>query len=190
MTSTTYSHDKLPETVIKLLQNGKFVHLGTADITGIPDVALMNYYYLPAHELYTLRDANGPEEDAVNNTHIILSTPITSVKYQNISQNPNVSLLFHDWTTAKALYKPDLNSNLLSLLHSLNQTELSQVSATLRGKTKIVDDEKELAYYKDLLKKENPDAKVYIDGDENSIILVQITHAKVCDTQNHVSSYD
>lgn len=178
MTSAT----KLPEKVIQLLQNGKFVHLGTASKEAIPEVSLMNYYYLPSNELYRKEDGTNP--------YIILATGKSSLKYQNISQNPNVSLLFHDWTTAKTLYNTDPSSNLLNLLQSLNHTELSQVSATLKGSAKIVDDSSELTYYKELLKKENPDAKCYIDGDENAIILVTVTNTKVCDSENHISSYN
>lgn len=197
MSSITYKHDQLPQSVVSLLQQGKFVHLGTANTAGIPDVALMNYYYLASHELYTPESSEtGPAvgKAAEEHTYIILATKKTSVKYKNISENPNVSLLFHDWTTAKNMYKkPESSngdsSNLFKLLQNLNQTELSEVSATLSGQAKIVTNEKELAYYKTKLLKENPDAEVYIAGEENSIVLVKITSAKVCDTQNHQKVY-
>ncbi|CCH42647.1 Pyridoxamine 5'-phosphate oxidase [Wickerhamomyces ciferrii] len=199
MSSRTYKHDELPSSVISLLESGKFVHLGTADLKGLPDVALMNYYYLPSHELYNKKPIDGEETgplDPTNSkehTYIILSTKKCSVKYINIEQNPNVSLLLHDWTTAKNLFKRndlvDDQSNLFKILHDLNQSELSQVSATLSGQATILKNKDELNFYKSKLLQENPDAKIYIDGDENSIILVQILSAKVSDSEAHLSTY-
>lgn len=199
MSSTTYKHDELPQSVISLLESGKFVHLGTADTKGLPDVALMNYYYLPSHELYSpksIDNETGPVDPSQSreHTYIILATGKNSVKYKNIEQNPNVSLLFHDWTTAKNLFKrnevQEDKSNLFKMLQELNQSELSQVSATLSGNAKILSNEDELDYYKTKLLKENPDAKVYVDGKDNSIVLVQITSAKVCNSENQTNVYN
>jgi hypothetical protein len=195
MSSITYKHDQLPQSVLNLLEGGKYVHLGTATTAGVPDVALMNYYYLPSHELYSPESTEtGPEVDPISkeHTYIILASGKTSLKHKNISENANVSLLLHDWTTAKNFNKQNASnehSNLHRLLKNLNQSELSQVSATLSGLAKIVTDADELDYYKTKLLEENPDAKVYISGDENSIILVKITNAKVCDSQNHLETY-
>lgn len=194
MSSVTYKHDQLPQSVLHLLGDGKYVHLGTASTSGVPDVALMNYYYLPSKELYTPESSEaGPEVDPISkeHTYIILASAKSSVKYKNISENPNVSLLLHDWTTAKKnLGKSDLTdqSNLLKLLKNLNQSELSQISATLSGLAKIVSNADELEYYRNKLLAQNPDAKVYI-AEENSIILVKITTAKVCDKENHLKMY-
>lgn len=201
MASIIYKHDELPKSVVTLLEKGKFVHLGTADLKGLPDVALMNYYYLPSHELYSSTPIEGNETGPVESynsqehTYIILATGKSSVKYKNIEQNPNVSLLFHDWTTAKNIFQNNDasnldQSNLFKVLQSLNQTELSQVSATLSGNCKIIKNNDELNYYKSKLLKENPDAKVYIEGEDSSIILVQITSAKVCDSDNNTSVYN
>jgi len=200
MSSRTYNHDELPDQVVTLLQTGKFVHLGTADLKGLPDVALMNYYYLPSHELYTKKSIGGEETGPIEpteskeHTYIILATGKNSAKYKNIAENPNVSLLFHDWISANNLFKKsgssDDQSNLFKILKDLNQSELSQVSATLSGNAKIVSSKEELDYYKTKLLKENPDAEKYIGGCENSIILVQITSAKVCDSESHTATYN
>lgn len=198
MAIKTYKHDELPHSVVSLLQNGKFVHLGTADLKGLPEVALMNYYYLPSHELYTIEtDETGPVEpsNSKEHTYIIMATRKSSLKYKNIEENPNVSLLFHDWTTAKNIFKnddatKDDQSNLFKVLQNLNQSELSQVSATLSGSAKIITHDDELTYYKTKLLNENPDAKTYIECDNNSILLIQITSAKVCDSDNNTSTYN
>lgn len=197
MSSVTYKHDQLPQSVISLLETGKYVHLGTANEDAIPEVSLMNYYYLPSKELYSPEaEEEGPEVDVISkqHTYVILASSKLSLKYKNISVNPHVSLLFHDWTTAKSNFKaPSDNSedqsNILTLLKNLNQSELSRVSATLSGLARIVSNGAELNYYKTKLLEENPEAKVYIDGDENAIILVKITSAKVCDEQNNFTVY-
>lgn len=196
MSSTTYKHDQLPQSVVHLLESGKYVHLGTADTELVPEVSLMNYYYLPSKELYSPEcNETGPEVDPISkeHTYVILASGKHSLKYRNIAVNPNVSLLFHDWTIAKNFNKSSEasqdQSNLLKMLRDLNQSELSRVSATLSGKAKILTNTAELEYYKTKLLQENPDAKVYIEGDENSIILVKITSAKVCDSENHLKTY-
>ncbi|KAH3672728.1 hypothetical protein WICMUC_004134 [Wickerhamomyces mucosus] len=196
MATRTFKNAQLPSEVVSLLKSGKLVHLATATKSGIPEVNLMNYHYLAESEIYSKlpKDLDTPESSNTQDQFfIILPTNIDTDKYHHVLENPNVSLLFHDWTTARNIQKSRNDqgeqSNLLRLLQDLNQTELSQVSATLSGDAKIVSDKEELSYYKSLLLEENPDSKVYVEGDENSIILVKIKGAKICDSHNNQVTY-
>lgn len=180
---------QLPSSVSNLLKSAKYLHLATATTRGVPEVTLMNYHYLPGHELPTVNDNSEKNEEK---NYILLSSE-KSVQYINILQNPNVSLLLHDWTVAKTLNKStenDTTSDLFNLLKNLNQSELSKVSATLTGKASVVTDAKDLKFYRDILLRENPEARVYIEGDNNAIILVEITKFKICDYQNNQSTYE
>ncbi|KAH3685911.1 hypothetical protein WICPIJ_003100 [Wickerhamomyces pijperi] len=180
------SSQELPSPVISLLKSAKYVHLATATKDGIPEVTLMNYHYLPSSELPSSCKAS------VSNKSYILLSSEKSVQYFNILQNPNVSLLLHDWTVAKSLNKQEdeAKSDLFKLLQNLNQKELSQLSATLSGKASVVKDSNDLQFFRNILLKENPEAKIYIEGDNNAIILVEITKFKVCDYQNNQTTYD
>lgn len=162
----------------------------------------MNYLYVPVDKSYE-NDRNGNGKD-----YIVFATLTDTEKYRNISDNPMVSLLFHDWITAKNLSvrkhslsqspTPDNNSGgeehpskLLNLLQELNQAELFQMSANLRGSASVVDpSSKESKYYKDLLLRVNPDAHVFIQCDNTVIVKVQIESAKVSDAENNTKVYN
>lgn len=73
----------LSKEVEQLLTNAGFVHLGTCH-NNQPNVTLMNYTYIA-------------DEQA-----IVLTTRKSSTTYVNLSQNPLVSVLVHDWVTARS----------------------------------------------------------------------------------------
>ncbi|CDK29137.1 unnamed protein product [Kuraishia capsulata CBS 1993] len=201
------SEGPFPESVLSLLKKARFVHLATCK-DGFPHVSLMNYTYINAH------DAFGASPHPI----IALSTHTGTQKYENIYSNPHVSLLVHDWVTANSIYKEAIDeeeeeqeeqeepgshnssrngsisstapSKLLQMLQGLNQNELSSVSATLAGEaTILLQPSEEKAYYKRKMLHANPDAKLYIDGDDVAIILVSLTKSRVADIQNNVSEY-
>ncbi|CAL9734509.1 hypothetical protein MOSE0_F00826 [Monosporozyma servazzii] len=197
---------KFPEHLIKLIKTSKYVHLATASRDCIPSVSLMNYTYVPAGQTFQKDD---------NCDYIIFATFDNTEKYINILANPVVSLLFHDWITANSLSAkkrtlsqastprepasqvspltdstPEHPSKLLNLLQQMNQAELNEMSATIRGHAIPIErDSDESNYYKHLLLKTNPDAEVFILGNNTMIIKVKIESAKVTDSENNTSVY-
>lgn len=194
---------KFPQHLADLIKTSKYVHVATASKDGIPSVSLMNYIYVPSSKTYISHDQS--------DDYIIFATLDDTEKYANILANPTVSLLFHDWVTAKnlSLRKHSLSqtptpdpaqpstttgapqsSKLLNLLQELNQAELFQMSATIRGHGTIIDPKSEESkHYKDLLLRANPDAHVFIQSEKTVIVKVKIESAKVTDNENNTSIY-
>ncbi|AQZ18827.1 YLR456W and YPR172W [Zygosaccharomyces parabailii] len=197
--STMSCTDKFPPHLRELVKSSKYVHVATCSRDCVPTVSLMNYIYVPADKTY--------ENNKDENAYIVFATLTNTEKYRNICANPKVSLLFHDWITAKSLSvrkhslsqsptpdQPEPSehpSKLLNLLQELNQAELFQMSANLRGQATVIDPNNgESKYYKDLLLKVNPDAHVFIQGDNTVLVKVQIESAKVSDAENNTSVYN
>lgn len=199
--------DKFPNHLTNLIKTSKYVHLATASTDCIPSVSLMNYTYIPADKTFK---GNSNDKDC----YIIFATFNNTEKYINILSNPIVSMLFHDWITANNLSvkknslsrsatpsqgtpnpaplesSPQHPSKLLNMLQQLNQAELNEMSATIRGHaTPIEPSSDESNYYKDILLKTNPDAKVFILGENTVIVKVKIESAKVTDSENNTSIY-
>lgn len=193
--------EKFPPHLSELIRTSKYVHVATCSKECIPTISLMNYIYVPVDKRY------GVGKDVDNKDSIVFATLTNTEKYRNICDNPKVSLLFHDWITAKNLsvrkhslsQSTDADDNggtqehpskLLNLLQELNQAELFQMSANLRGSASIVDPSSdESKYYKDLLLRVNPDAHVFIQHNDTVIVKVQIEYAKVSDTENNTKVY-
>ena len=112
------------------------LHLATCS-DNIPHVSLMNYTYLP----------NTPYSQT---PIIIMTTPKTSRKTQNLEANTVVSLLVHDWISHRP---PTLNQSgrspspsgpaprsgsLAELLLGMNTASLSRISATINGIAELV----------------------------------------------------
>lgn len=177
----------VPDSVVKLLKSTRFVHLATS-LNDFPHVSLMNYTYYSNNSDY----------------YIIITTPKGTTKYENIVSNPNVSLLVHDWISAKTTEsEPELNGNsgrrrnsLYELLTNLNKTEISSVSVMINGKAKVVDpkeDTESFNFYKSLHKNneliDEQQSKNYIESDDCALVLIKIENIKVTDTNDNVQSY-
>ncbi|KAK1238612.1 hypothetical protein MKX07_004188 [Trichoderma sp. CBMAI-0711] len=128
----------LPTEVVQCLENARFLHLATCT-DNVPNVSLMNYTYLPSSP-YSASPV------------IIMTTNAASRKTTNITTNPNVSLLVHDWvshrppsTTAQGRRlsggggspTPESRSSLATLLLNLNTSAVSSISATIGGAARI-----------------------------------------------------
>lgn len=98
----------------------------------------MNYTYLPS-------SPHSPSEPV-----IVMTTNPASKKMANLTTNPHVSLLVHDWvshrpptTTSRRLsggassVSPS-RSSLASLLLNLNTSAMSSISATINGSARVV----------------------------------------------------
>lgn len=186
------SVEKFPQSLIELIKSSKYVHVATCSNDCQPSVALMNYVYVPSDETFK------PKKDS-SDDYIIFATFEDSDKYQNMLSNPSISLLFHDWIAANNLSMMKHNlfekksnaSKLENFLQELNQTELNQISATITGKAEIINPlTEESSYYKKLLLRANPDADVFILGENTAVVKVKMQRAKVTDIENNVSIYN
>lgn len=171
--------EKLPDNVTSLLKSTRFVHLATC-LNDIPHVTLMNYTYY--------------HKDQVD--MIILTTPKDSIKYENMINNPNVSLLVHDWISAQASEKPqgERRNSLYELLANLNKNEISRVSVMLTGKAEYVDHDSEshefyISLHQNNSKIDQVQAENYIKCADNALFVIKIDSCKVTDTNNKVEEY-
>ncbi|KAK3067694.1 hypothetical protein LTR53_015282 [Teratosphaeriaceae sp. CCFEE 6253] len=137
--------NQLPDEVITCLQNARFLHLATCTANR-PHVSLMNYTYLPAPSLHTPSHPRLPPGPLI----IMTSNP-SSKKTVNLLQNPNVSLLVHDWVSSRP---PNISaresererspagarsSSLANMLMQLNSAAVSSISATINGETTVLE---------------------------------------------------
>lgn len=124
----------LPPEVVQCLENARFLHLATCT-NNQPHVSLMNYTYLPSSQFSTM-------------PVIIMTTNPSSKKMNNVVENPNVSLLVHDWVSHRPPTQhrrpsggspgPEHRSSLASLLLNLNTSAMSSISATINGTASLV----------------------------------------------------
>ncbi|KAI0125376.1 hypothetical protein BJ170DRAFT_501130 [Xylariales sp. AK1849] len=136
----------LPPEVVQCLENARFLHLATCT-NNQPHVSLMNYTYLPS-----TRYSSAPV--------IVMTTNPSSKKTNNLVENPNVSLLVHDWVSHRPPTQvrrpsggspgPEHRSSLASLLMNMNNSAMSSISATINGTAALVPrGSEEESYYRD-----------------------------------------
>ncbi|KAH6604202.1 hypothetical protein Trco_007648 [Trichoderma cornu-damae] len=123
----------LPAEVVQCLENARFLHLATCT-DNVPNVSLMNYTYLPSSPYSTF-------------PVIIMTTNPASRKAANITTNPNVSLLVHDWVSHRPPTQgrrlsggppsSEASFSLAALLLNLNTSAVSSISATIGGAARI-----------------------------------------------------
>ncbi|KAG7903503.1 hypothetical protein KL935_001035 [Ogataea polymorpha] len=175
---------EIPSSVLHLLQNANFIHLGTC-LNNVPHVSLMNYTLISPEQKY--HDKTG------KNHYLLISTPKDTQKYHNLSQNPQCSILVHDWTTSTKASGVSRHGQLLRFLEDLNQSELCELSCNLTGYVEQVFDEDEdsdeTKYYRDLHIKSNPDAKPFLENKGAALLLIKIELSKVVDSNFNISKY-
>lgn len=152
----------------------------------------MTYTYVPA----------GHGKPYTDGAVVVLATKRDTQKYENILHNPNVSLLIHDWVTARTVGQGDGAPSgpsagttsgsspygLAQYLQKLNQAELSSVSATLDGHATLTKGDEAEFFRQKILAHNSREARCFIEDAE--IVLVHITSATVANSRNQVESYD
>ena len=106
----------------------------------------MNYTYLPAPS------ASVPSHPRLpSGPLIIMTSNPSSKKTLNLIQNPNVSLLVHDWVSSRPPNIASSNererspvgarssSTLANMLMQLNSAAVSSISATMNGETTVLE---------------------------------------------------
>ncbi|KAK7962845.1 pyridoxamine 5'-phosphate oxidase [Apiospora aurea] len=191
----------LPPEVVQCLDNARFLHLGTCT-NNQPHVSLMNYTYLPSSPYST------------EPTIIMTSNP-SSKKANNLVENPNVSLLVHDWVSHRPPTQgrrpsggspgPEHRSSLASLLQDMNASALSSTSATMNGvATLIPPGSDEERYYREQHLENNTfdteagaeqsrsredGGSVFLAGEEVRVIVVKIRDVRTSDWKGVVRDY-
>jgi hypothetical protein len=193
----------LPPEVDNCLVNARFLHLATCT-NNTPHVSLMNYTYL--------RPSASPYSSV---PLIIMTTNPSSKKWTNLSSNPSVSLLVHDWVSHRPPTSarrpsggspgPEHRSSLASLLLNLNTSAVSSISATINGEARLVEpgSEEERFYRKAHLENntfegEGPafgasggaEEQQSVEEEEDvRVIVVGIRDVRISDYKGNVSDY-
>lgn len=195
----------LPLEVVQCLENARFLHLATCT-DNVPHVSLMNYTYLPSSPY-----SNSPV--------IVMTSNPASRKTNNLVENPNVSLLVHDWSSHRPPTQgrrpsggspgPEHRSSLASLLLNLNSSALSSISATIGGAARIVDSgSEEERYYREQHLENNTfeddntqpfsrnggqvedgGRNCFVAGEEVRVVLVDIKQVRISDWKGTVRDW-
>ncbi|KAL2313075.1 Pyridoxamine 5''-phosphate oxidase [Schizosaccharomyces pombe] len=182
MASKVDSSHEFPSQIKRCLSSSKYIQLATC-FHDQPHSSLMTFTYLPAGSAapYEVEDC------------IILSTGENSKKYFNISSNPRVSLLVHDWTTNRQETDPDASS-LCTLLYKMNQAQFSNTSVTLNGLATVLpknSKEEEFFREKHLNTNDKGNTKQYVEGEDMRIIKIKLESARICDQRlNNVQKWN
>lgn len=157
--------DRLPDEVVTCLQNSRFVqspnnptsndhstntstrqlHLATCT-ANFPHVSLMNYTYLGPQTRPSASNTTTSSHLPAGPMVIMTSNP-SSKKTLNLLQNPNVSLLVHDWVSSRPPHisggerSPTAarSSSLATMLMQMNSAAVSSISATMNGEARVLE---------------------------------------------------
>ncbi|KAK3052514.1 hypothetical protein LTR09_006368 [Extremus antarcticus] len=139
---------RLPEEVVTCLESARFLHLATCT-NNRPHVSLMNYTYLPPNSRPTSATTSAPQLPA--GPAIIMTSNPSSKKTQNLIENPNVSLLVHDWVSSRPANLSTSSggreasptgaraSSLANMLMQMNSAAVSSISATMNGEARVLE---------------------------------------------------
>lgn len=140
----------------------------------------MNYIYVPAGE--DARHTSKTAEDCV-----IMTCSRRTKKFFNITANPKVSILVHDWSTRQQATNA---TDLTALLSSLNAASLSKHSITLNGDAEILTGDAEQFYKQKMLDSTSGDeARCYIEDPDSAVIAVHFGSARISDKSNNVEKW-
>lgn len=149
---------------------------------------------------------------------IIMTTNPSSKKWTNLSSNPAVSLLVHDWvshrppTSGRRLSGgspgPEHRSSLAALLLNLNTSAVSSISATISGRARLVEPgtDEERFYRKAHLENNTfddegpsfagrresvvaPPRQTAEEDEDVRVIVVAIRDVRISDWKGNVSDY-
>lgn len=147
---------------------------------------------------------------------IIMTTTPTSRSAYNLASNPNVSLLLHDWVSAKRTSinvgqertrdispPPPASFSLSQLMLRLNRAAFAQISVTIDGTAQFLQpgDEAE-SWYRDQHVRNhrmNDDAESgeagdggkgrYVEAQEVRVVLIPIQGIRVSDSRGGIKDY-
>jgi hypothetical protein len=156
----------------------------------------MNYTYLP-HSTTNLPP--GPL--------IIMTSNPASKKTLNLLQNPNVSLLVHDWVSSRPPNVTERDrsptgarsSSLANMLMQLNSAAVSSISATINGEATVLESgTEEEKWCKEAHLKNNTfeegngrqeGANSYLEDDDVRVVVVRIRDGRISDWKGGVKDF-
>lgn len=156
----------LPQPVADALQRSQICFLATAGHSLEPHLSLMRFTYC--------RGLDGKVDEVM-----VISTQRKTKKYDILTENENVALLVHDFSTHSA--EPN---------HDYAPTEggKPRYSITLNG-TVVVEEGEMAERYRQLHLSRNRAYAQFIVGDDIAIITVHLTRARVCDVNDRVQHF-
>ena len=104
---------------------------------------------------------------------IVLSTRKDTLKLQNLLQSPQVAILVHDFP---------------HLQNSKKENYGNTYSITLYGTTRVADGD-EADFFRQKHLEHNPKSKVFIQGKNIAIVLVNVTSARICNAADKVETW-
>lgn len=172
----------------------------------------MNYTYLPTTP-YPLPPTSISSSGATSGPVIVMTTHPGTKKTLNLTSNPRVSLLVHDWVS----HRPSISStnpfstsptnthafpaeppqapqpsSLSAFLTNLNSAALSSISATLNGYAHLIPQGgEEEEYYKRVHMENNPqdENRCYLEGAQVRVVVVSVGWARVADYRGGVTDW-
>lgn len=175
----------------------------------------MNYTYLPTSP-YPLPPTSIPSSGTISGVSgpvIVMTTHPGTKKTHNLTSNPRVSLLVHDWVS----HRPSISStnpfstsptnthafpaetpqapqpsSLSAFLTNLNSAALSSISATLNGYAHLIPQGgEEEEYYKRVHMENNPqdENRCYLEGAQVRVVVVRVEWARVADYRGGVTDW-
>lgn len=165
----------LPQPVADALDRSCLCFLATAG-TGNehvePHLSLMRYTYTRGLD---------PEDDGGRREVMVISTQRKTKKFDILTQNENVALLVHDFTSHRE--SDQANYEALG-----GERPAAKYSITLNGTVRV--EEGALAErYRAVHLAHNQAYEQFIVGDDIAIITVKLTRARVCDVHDNVTSF-
>lgn len=148
---TPSTSQTLPDEVITCLESARFLHLATCT-DNRPHVSLMNYTYLPPNSRPLPSSTTSQATSQLpSGPAIIMTSNPSSKKTLNLLENPNVSLLVHDWVSSRPHNVSSTTSgrdqsptgvrasSLANMLMQMNSAAVSSISATINGHATVLE---------------------------------------------------
>eukprot|EP00943_MAST-04B_sp_MAST-4B-sp1_P009256 g9256.t1 len=105
---------------------------------------------------------------------LVLSTRKDTLKLKNLLESPQVAILVHDFPHLQKSKKQDYGNT---------------YSITLYGTTRIAEGD-EAKFFRGKHLEHNPKSKVFIEGQNIAIVLVNLTSARICNAADKVQTWN
>lgn len=157
----------LPQPVADALERSRLCFLATTGQSLEPHLSLMRFTY-----------TTGLDPKEPNSEVLIISTQRKTKKFEILTENENVALLVHDFTT----HSDETNEDYAEL------NNRPRYSITLNGTVRVEQGAQAEAYRRQHLAR-NAAYSQFIVGDDIAIITVRLNRARVCDVNDRVMHF-
>eukprot|EP00948_MAST-09A_sp_MAST-9A-sp1_P002292 g2292.t1 len=147
----------LPPVLIRILSRCSLCQLATVDAEGCPHLSLMRFTFHP------------------KTNKIIMTTRRKTRKFRNLTNNKNVSAVFHDFPNVG-----EDNTKPITGTFSITTKGVLEVSPS---------GTEEESFYRDLHRKNNPGYDQFIVGEGIAVLLIDVISASVCNIRDEVTHW-